>query len=306
MLCSTTGSCFFFFPGNYTQNHYNFYERLYKYKFFFMTLYLGIRLLISEVDDYLTLLWNSEIVSSVVCTSSHFHWMCEGEDAQHPCQHLLVLQYYLIDSPAGSTVIRTLLYFPSTQWWWGFQAPLIPTVFVGCSFLKLWVCGAGEMVQHTGVSHSGPEFGFHHLPGTAVWYPLLSPQKSGMLKVHCVPADITLITQIHEIKTNHLKMWACFILAYLEGSLHIPKGRTLSDTYIANVSLILRLSFKKTVVACLTICGSTMTCLWGWEDNLQKWVLFFSLGGRGGGAWGLNAGHQASPQVGVLPAEPYH
>lgn len=67
MLCSTTGSCFFF-PGNYTQNHYNFYYRLYKYTFF-ITLYLGIRLLISEVDDYLTLLWNSEIVSSVVCTA---------------------------------------------------------------------------------------------------------------------------------------------------------------------------------------------------------------------------------------------
>lgn len=77
---------------------------------FFMTLYLGIRLLISEVDDYLTLLWNSEIVSSVVCTSSHTHWMCEGEDAQHPCQHLLVLQYYLIDSPAGSMVIWTLYF----------------------------------------------------------------------------------------------------------------------------------------------------------------------------------------------------
>lgn len=152
----------------------------------------------------------------------------------------------------------------------------------------------------------GPEFGSHHLPGTAVWYPLLAPQKSGMLKVHCVPAGLTLITQTHKIKTNNLKMWACFILAYLESSLYIPKGRTLSDTYIANTSLILCLSFKKAVVACLTICVSTMTCLWGWEDNLQKWVLFFSLGGGGVGAWGLNAGHQASPPVGVLPAEPYH
>lgn len=109
----------------------------------------------------------------------------------------------------------------------------------------------------------GPEFGSHHLPGTAVWYPLLAPQKSGMLKVHCGPADLTLITQTRKIKTNNLKMWACFILAYLEGSLYIPKGRTLSDTYIENISLILCLSFKRAVVACLTICVSTMTCLWG-------------------------------------------
>lgn len=151
---------------------------------------------------------------------------------------------------------------------------------------------------------------------TWVWFPSLTwhsrlVPSPGFSEIR--HAQGTLCTRRHNThysdtwnKNESLKMWACFILADLEGSLHIPKGRTLSDTYIANISLILSLSFKKTVVACLTICVSTMTCLWGWEDNLQKWVLFFSLGGRGGGAWGLNAGHQASPQVGVLPAEPYH